>query len=431
MSAWLVMPIHQTIKGSLPPPSNGVVYKYSMPHAKPHEALQSDSRNAISRGGLSDVSAQLSDQVLRQVDLVTRNSIDIESAGIAACENSPASSSHALPVGSTNAEGASTGFSAMYSGTVWHKRFLPKTHAFSYRLSLMLFDLDRLEHTLNTSVLIGREWWRPIRFKRDDFHVAGGANLREAVAESVRLRCKQTVRGKILMLASPRVLGVSMNPLVTYYCLDKDNKDIEFIVVEVHNTPWNERHIYVLDLKYDNHTPGTADRKPSIFMALFDKRFTVSPFHTLDMIYAWQSSAPGDNLLINIQNFQPIYKDDRLPEKQSHPSMQVSACEMKAKKVFSAEMKLARTNFTSRALLAYLLRYPVAPLRILVAIYWQALLLFLKGLQFYGKDKAGTSLRDYTLTQGANAAKSVNASSSAPVPCDNGTAKANANEKPL
>jgi hypothetical protein len=62
--------------------------------------------------------------------------------------------------------------------------------------------------------------------------------------------------GPIRLLTQSRYFGYRMNPVSFYYCFDPDDKHVQTIVSEVNNTPWDERHCYILDRS--NQTADSA-----------------------------------------------------------------------------------------------------------------------------------------------------------------------------
>lgn len=248
--------------------------------------------------------------------------------------------------------------SAIYSGWVSHRRFWPKRHGFKYRVFMMFLNLSELDAVLSLSPLWSTKWWSPARFRRADFHGDPAVDLNEAVKRTVAKSIGRRPEGDVCMLANLRYFGINMNPLCTYYCYDKQGQHVEAILAEVTNTPWHERRAYVLDCQ----TKGPWQR------IRFDKDFTVSPFNTLDMHYAWRSSPPGKKLSVHI---------DTCTEQ---------------KKITDASLRLVREELNGRALGKVLTRFPFMTAKIAAAIYWQALRLFLKGVPFLGKNKISKQL---------------------------------------
>ncbi|MES2822997.1 MAG: DUF1365 domain-containing protein [Pseudomonadota bacterium] len=249
--------------------------------------------------------------------------------------------------------------SAIYQGTVRHRRYSPKKHDFSYRVFMMYLDTQELDKVLSLSPFWSTSRWAPARFKRDDFHknknVTGNpdTSIDEAVRNTVELETGTRPNGPIRMLVNLRYWGYSINPLSTYYCFDKSGEDIIAIVAEVHNTPWNERHAYVLTGDDFNKNQSSA----------FEKKFHVSPFNPVDMIYRWKSTIPTDTLCIHLENWQ------------------------KNTKVMDATMILKHQPINAKNLNDILIHFPWMTVKVVMAIYWQALKLWLKGVPTFNHGK--------------------------------------------
>lgn len=238
--------------------------------------------------------------------------------------------------------------SALYTGRLRHRRYEPVPHAFSYGTTLLWLDLAELDE-----VFRGRWLWssrRPAlaRFRREDYLGDSRQPLDAAVRERVAAETGRRPKGPIRLLTQLRMLGFSFNPVSFYYCYDERDTQVEAIVAEITNTPWNERHAYVLRAKPD---------EPVRFG--LSKVFHVSPFMPMDMAYDWRFSEPADRLAVHMANL----KDGR--------------------RVFDATLMLKRREISGASLAATLLSQPVAPLAVVARIYWQALRLRAKRVPFY------------------------------------------------
>ena len=147
--------------------------------------------------------------------------------------------------------------------------------------------------------------------------------------------------GPIWLLTHLRTFGHCFNPVSFYYCFDRDGRRLQAIVAEVTNTPWGERHAYVLDGAGGG---GVA------------KAMHVSPFMGMDQRYCFHASVPGKTLSVHIESTED------------------------GERVFDATLGLRRRHFTASALRRITLRYPAATLRMLALIYVHALALKLKGV---------------------------------------------------
>ena len=243
--------------------------------------------------------------------------------------------------------------SAIYSGWVQHRRFAPRNNCFRYRVFMMYLDLAELEQVLALSPLWGRTRRALARFCREDFFGDPQLPLDEAVRRRVASECGQRPEGPIRVLANWRYFGFNVNPISVYYCFDAAGETLQWLLLDVHNTPWNERHGYVIDCR----DMGAVQR------AEFCKAMHVSPFMPMDQRYRWRSSTPAEGLSVYLQN---IESDE---------------------KVLDATLSLRRQALTSSSMNRVLIQYPLMTVKVITAIYWQALKLWWKRVPLFTHPK--------------------------------------------
>ncbi len=73
-----------------------------------------------------------------------------------------------------------------------------------------------------------------------------GAARRRRCATGSSAKPASRPAGPIRLLTHLRYFGYCFNPVSFYYCFDARRDRVETIVAEITNTPWNERHAYVL-----------------------------------------------------------------------------------------------------------------------------------------------------------------------------------------
>jgi uncharacterized protein len=242
--------------------------------------------------------------------------------------------------------------SALYTGRLSHQRHLPTPHAFSYRMCMAWLDLAELDE-----VFRGRWLWSTRRpalawMRRADYLGDAGTPLDQAVRDRVEIETGKRPDGPVRLLTHLRTFGHCFNPVSFYYCYDAPGENLEAIVAEVTNTPWNERHAYVLPVE-----PAQADAHSLRFR--FGKSFHVSPFMPMDLDYDWRFSRPGKRLAVHMRNRKS------------------------GETLFDAALSLERREMTGANLARALAGYPFATMQVVAAIYWQALRLWLKRTPFH------------------------------------------------
>ncbi|MHA7816522.1 MAG: DUF1365 domain-containing protein [Pseudohaliea sp.] len=238
--------------------------------------------------------------------------------------------------------------SRLYTGLLRHRRHRPREHAFSYRVFMPYLCLDELPGLFDDMPLWSARRPAPGRFRREDFLGDPGESLADEVRRRIREETGQVHRGPIYLLANLRYFGIQMNPICCYYCYSEDEARLEYLVAEVTNTPWNERHSYVL----------CAEGKERLSCD-FDKALHVSPFNPMAQRYHWRSNTPGRRLGIHLANSEG------------------------GDLVFDATLALTAEPLTARNLNRMLLRYPFMTAKVAAAIYFEALKLFAKRVPFY------------------------------------------------
>ena len=237
--------------------------------------------------------------------------------------------------------------SAIYEGWVRHRRVSPAEHSFKYRVFMPYLRLDELPELFDGSLAWSAKRPALARFKRSDFMGDPAQPLDDAVRAKVFEETGRRPSGPIYMLANLRYFGFIMNPICCYYCFD-DSGRLEYLVAEVNNTPWNERHCYVL-------SAGDS----GWLKTRFAKTFHVSPFNPMDMEYRWHSNTPAEKLCLHLANFQD------------------------GERVFDASLSLQRFELAPSTLNRFLWRYPIMTAKVIGAIYWEALRLWLKGVPYH------------------------------------------------
>lgn len=232
---------------------------------------------------------------------------------------------------------------ALYVGETRHHRLSPRPHRFRYRLFQLLLDVDRLDDDLRGLTMLRRGRLGLFSFDERDHGWRDGRPLRAWVEAQLAQADAPATARRIRLLAFPRVLGFVFNPISLFYVEDAAGH-LEAIIYEVNNT-FGQTHAYVAPAR------GRGWQRQEAAKRLF-----VSPFYAVEGLYRFDVSRPGARLALSI-----VKSTDGAPD-------------------FSATLSLRRAPLTDRRLLALFLGMPLMTLKVVAAIHWQALRLFLKGI---------------------------------------------------
>ncbi|MBV1701502.1 MAG: DUF1365 family protein [Hyphomicrobiales bacterium] len=244
---------------------------------------------------------------------------------------------------------------SLYSGEVMHARLKPMKHKFVYRVFSLLIDVARLPEAGRASRLFSVGRFNLLSFHPRDH--AGHKDVPLLVQVQEMLAPAKVVPDQVLLLCYPRVLGFVFNPLSVYYCL-KAGQPVA-IIHEVRNT-FGESHSYILPIQPDQMTAEGIQQTCA-------KRFYVSPFMDMDLFYRFFLTLPGESLIVRI-----IETSGALP-------------------IFIATFHAARQELSSLNVLKAFFGLPLMTGKVVAAIYFEALKLWLKGMRLQPRPKAPLS----------------------------------------
>jgi uncharacterized protein len=238
---------------------------------------------------------------------------------------------------------------AVYQGQVGHLRLAPREHGFCYSLAHFWLDCQALDGASLEEKGICFERFGALSYRRDDY-LPGPDSVLSAVREKVIELGGTALPAKVFILTPLANWGLYFSPLTLYYCYDS-NGHFCYLLAEVTNTPWNDRHYYLQII-----SDGQQHYQHR-------KAFHVSPFHPMDMQYHWHITAPAQNLLCRITNTQA--------EQQ----------------IFSAWINLQRQDLNTDWRRNWLIRQPWQNVTVILRIYWHALKLWFKGVPVHANSK--------------------------------------------
>ncbi len=234
--------------------------------------------------------------------------------------------------------------SSIYEGSIFHQRSLPKLHKFTYKIYLFwlkLSELDSIKKHVN-GFSCEKKGWSVVNYSRKDYLGDPTSPLEEAVLKRMNELSDTPLSGDIFLLGQIRTFGLYFSPVNFYYLRNAEGV-YTHMLAEVSNTPWNQRHHYLVDLDKQEDS---------------EKAFHVSPFNPIDMQYKWRIQQPGEHLRLHL------------------------SCHKKHKH-FEAAINMQKKPLTSASLRSSLISIPSMTIKTVVGIYWQAIKLFFKRVPIY------------------------------------------------
>jgi DUF1365 family protein len=238
--------------------------------------------------------------------------------------------------------------SCLYVGNTQHRRFTPVNHHFNYKVLYFFLDLDEIPQIFKYPFLFSYNFPGILSFWRKDYFGDKENSIKSSIEKFIFEKTGSVFSGKIKILTNISYFGFCFNPVSFYYCYGNDHK-LEFIVSEITNTPWGEKHAQVF---VTNHAKE---------IYTFPKDFHVSPFMPMNMMYTWYFYAPDEKLKVLMQNRDE--KGETL--------------------VFDSLLNLSKIPLNWKMITKYSVLIPLASLKTFFGIYYQAMCLFLKKVPFY------------------------------------------------
>lgn len=243
--------------------------------------------------------------------------------------------------------------SALYIGTIAHRRYIPVEHKFQYPFFMWFLNLDELDKLPPLGRWFSTKQFALSRFHRPDYYGDPQQPLADAIRSRMRELTGEPVSGEVCGLMNMRTLGVYFSPVNFYYGYDNKG-NLSHFLAEVSNIPWNERHQY-------GHFIGRGMLSPD-----HPKEFHVSPFNSKKQHYNWKLTAPGPSVSVQLD----------VSDSRGH--------------IFTAQLNLTRQPLSLSSVRARLLRKPAMTLSIIASIYWQAFHLYRKGVPYIPYTKETT-----------------------------------------
>lgn len=243
--------------------------------------------------------------------------------------------------------------SCLYQGVVTHHRRDPVDHRFRYGLVMAYLDLAETPRLVGRDGVLSDRRWAVGSFLREDRLFRSAIPLDEEVRGLIADATGEAPAGPIRLLTQLRWFGYYFSPLNLYYVFDKGGDRVEHVVAEVNNTPWGERHVYLL-------TESNSERRRGEDLRFrHAKEFHVSPFMDMDADYRWRLGVPAERLNVSLAREAP------------------------GERSFNANLTLRRQPLTRASVRRAALRYPFMTAQVSAAIYFEALRLWWKRCPYY------------------------------------------------
>lgn len=243
----------------------------------------------------------------------------------------------------------------IFTGRVRHRRFTPRQHQFSYKLFMFCFDIGDLTHSFKDIKQVSIEKFNWFSFQRKNYLSHPDIPLEEYMRQLVSAKFNIYPTGKIYLLTQLTCLGYCFNPISLYFIFNANKQKLDYLVIEVTNTPWGEKHHYVLE--------SAQQVENNVYQYQFKKKLHVSPFMAMNYEYQFNLKLTKQKIIVHMENH----------------------CD--GKKDFDATLTLTAVAQNVSIFQKVLRRYPLITYKVALAIYWQAFKLWRKGVPFHSHPK--------------------------------------------
>jgi uncharacterized protein len=245
--------------------------------------------------------------------------------------------------------------SCLYKGQIEHRRYFPKRNCFTYDVLYYYLNLDEIKSIFHYPFIFSYNFPGILSFWRKDYFGDPKVDLKESIQLYIEENGFQRVDGQINILTNISYFGFCFNPVTFFYCFDVLGT-LKFIISEITNTPWGEKHRQIFQF--------TMKDKEEF---RFPKDFHVSPFLPMAIDYTWVFHRPAETLLVLMQN--RLKAESRI--------------------IFDSSLSLKQLPLTTKTVMIHFMAFPFVTFKTMFAIYWQALKLYIKKVPFYAHPKKG------------------------------------------
>jgi len=207
---------------------------------------------------------------------------------------------------------------------------------------MAFLDIDEIPELMSRSIFSSYNRFNWAAFCERDHFGDPHESLRRRLSRDASAHGLSLPPGRIFLLTHLRYLGYNFNPISLFYCYGQSG-ELEMVMAEVNNTFGGRKNYWIAN--------------PKRFRCA--KQMHVSPFNKMELDYEFVLTDPGDSLVVHMNTLDG------------------------GQHFFDATLSLYRKEWSAKSLLLMLLRFPWMTAKVIAAIHWEALRLYLKKAPVY------------------------------------------------